>query len=106
MAPLTPNRSLILKAIPETVIMPDVHMKVDDRPLDTVSHDSVHRYFLLADDSCNMKQTDPPPKGMIVRTVINAFDPHMRDRMQGPDFQSVTSTYCSCLGDKTESFRC
>lgn len=71
MAPVS-NKSLIFKQVPEGLIRPNVDMVFEDRPLDI---------------------TTPPPKGMIVKTLRVGFDPHMRDRMKGPTFQSYVPGY-------------
>lgn len=68
----TSNKSLIYKQVPEGMIRPNVDMVFEDRPLDI---------------------TAPPPKGMIVKTLVVGFDPHMRDRMKGPTFQSYVPGY-------------
>lgn len=66
------NKSLIYKQAPEGMIRPDVDMVFETRPLDI---------------------TTPPPKGMIVKLLVAGFDPHMRDRMRGPTFESYVPGY-------------
>ncbi|ROV89765.1 hypothetical protein VSDG_08599 [Cytospora chrysosperma] len=69
---LISNKSLIYKKVPEGMIRPGVDMIFEDRPLDI---------------------TAPPPKGLIVKTLMVGFDPHMRDRMKGPTFKSYIPGY-------------
>jgi NADPH-dependent curcumin reductase CurA len=69
---LISNKSLIYKKVPEGMIRPGVDMIFEDRPLDL---------------------TAPPPKGLIVKTLMVGFDPHMRDRMKGPTFKSYIPGY-------------
>lgn len=72
MAPTIANKSLIFKSVPVDEIRENVDLVFEDRPVDI---------------------TTAPPKGMIVKTLINGFDPHMRDRMRGPTFQSYMPGY-------------
>lgn len=66
-----PNKTLVYKQPPEGMIRADVDMVFEDRPT------------TLA----------PPPRGMVVKTLVVGFDPHMRDRMRGPTFQSYVPGY-------------
>lgn len=66
-----PNKTLVYKRVPEGMIRPNVDMVIEDRPV------------ALA----------PPPRGMIVKTLVVGFDPHQRDRMKGPTFQSYVPGY-------------
>ncbi|ROW11960.1 hypothetical protein VPNG_05231 [Cytospora leucostoma] len=72
MAPAIANKSLIFKSVPVGEIRENVDLVFEDRPVDI---------------------TTAPPKGLIVKTLINGFDPHMRDRMRGPTFQSYMPGY-------------
>lgn len=66
-----PSKTLVYKRVPEGDIRPDVDMVMEDRPVSLT----------------------PPPRGMVVKTLIVGFDPHMRDRMRGPTFQSYVPGY-------------
>ncbi|KAG8163023.1 hypothetical protein KVR01_007501 [Diaporthe batatas] len=70
MAPVS-NKSLIFKRIPEGMITKDVDMALEDKPLELT----------------------PPPKGIVAKTLVLGFDPHMRDRMKGPTFESYVPGY-------------
>lgn len=70
MAPVS-NKSLIFKNIPQGMIKPNVDMALEDKPLELT----------------------PPPKGIVVKTLVLGFDPHMRDRMKGPTFESYVPGY-------------
>lgn len=70
MAPVS-NKSLIFKKIPEGMIKKDVDMALEDKPLELT----------------------PPPKGIVAKTLVLGFDPHMRDRMKGPTFESYVPGY-------------
>lgn len=70
MAPVS-NKSLIFKNIPQGMIKPNVDMALEDKPLELT----------------------PPPKGLVVKTLVLGFDPHMRDRMKGPTFESYVPGY-------------
>lgn len=70
MAPVS-NKSLIFKRIPEGLIKKDVDMALEDKPLELT----------------------PPPKGIVAKTLLLGFDPHMRDRMKGPTFESYIPGY-------------
>lgn len=70
MAPVS-NKSLIFKKIPEGMITKDVDMALEDKPLELT----------------------PPPKGIVAKTLVLGFDPHMRDRMKGPTFESYVPGY-------------
>lgn len=65
------NKTLVYKRVPEGMIRPDVDMVIEDRPLGLT----------------------PPPRGMVVKTLVVGFDPHQRDRMKGPTFQSYVPGY-------------
>lgn len=71
MAPIN-NKTLVYKQVPVGMIKPDVDMVFEDREVDL---------------------TTPPPKGMIVKTLVVGFDPHQRDRMKGPTFESYVPGY-------------
>lgn len=66
-----PNKTLVFKRVPEGSIRPDVDMVIEDRPV----------------------VLTPPPRGMVVKTLVVGFDPHQRDRMRGPTFQSYVPGY-------------
>lgn len=70
MAPVS-NKSLIFKSIPQGMIKANVDMALEDKPLELT----------------------PPPKGLVVKTLVLGFDPHMRDRMKGPTFESYVPGY-------------
>lgn len=65
------NKTLVYKQVPEGMIRPDVDMVIEDRPLGLT----------------------PPPRGLVVKTLVVGFDPHQRDRMKGPTFQSYVPGY-------------
>lgn len=67
-----PSKALVYKRVPEGDIRPDVDMIIEERPVSLAA---------------------PPPGGMIVKTLVVGFDPHMRDRMRGPTFQSYVPGY-------------
>lgn len=69
---LISNKTLVYKQVPEGMIKPNVDMVFEDRPIDL---------------------TAVPPKGMLVKTLVIGFDPHMRDRMKGPTFVSYVPGY-------------
>lgn len=66
-----PCKTLVYKRVPEGDIRPDVDMVVEERPVSLT----------------------PPPGGMVVKTLVIGFDPHMRDRMRGPTFKSYVPGY-------------
>lgn len=70
MAPVS-NKSLIYKSVPEGMIKANVNMALEDKPLELT----------------------PPPQGLVVKTLVLGFDPHMRDRMKGPTFESYVPGY-------------
>lgn len=70
MAPVS-NKTLMFKSIPEGMIKPNVDMALEDQPLELT----------------------PPPQGLVVKMLVLGFDPHMRDRMKGPTFQSYVPGY-------------
>lgn len=65
-------KTLIYKQPPVGMIKPDVDMVFEDREIDLIT---------------------PPPRGMIVKTLVVGFDPHQRDRMRGPTFESYVPGY-------------
>lgn len=65
------NKSLIFKSIPQGMIKANVDMALEDKPLEIT----------------------PTPKGIVVKTLVLGFDPHMRDRMKGPTFESYVPGY-------------
>lgn len=65
------SKTLVYKSVPEGMIKPDVDMVFEDREVSLT----------------------PPPKGMVVKLLTIGFDPHMRDRMKGPTFESYVSGY-------------
>lgn len=66
-----PSKTLVYKSIPEGDIRPNVDMVFEDAQV----------------------SLEPPPRGMVVKTLFVGFDPHMRDRMRGPSFQSYVPGY-------------
>lgn len=70
MAPVS-NKSLIFKSIPQGMMKANVDMALEDKPLELT----------------------PPPQGLVVKTLVLGFDPHMRDRMKGPTFESYVPGY-------------
>lgn len=71
MATTVSNKTLVYKQPPEGMIRANVDMVFEERPITLT----------------------PPPRGMVVKTLTIGFDPHMRDRMRGPDFQSYVPGY-------------
>lgn len=65
------SKTLVYKQVPVGAMKPNVDMKLEDREVSLT----------------------PPPRGMVVKTYTIGFDPHMRDRMKGPDFQSYVPGY-------------
>ncbi|KAI3393584.1 hypothetical protein diail_3933 [Diaporthe ilicicola] len=70
MAPVS-NKTLVFKSIPEGFIKANENMALEDKPLELT----------------------PPPKGIVIKTLVLGFDPHMRDRMKGPTFESYVPGY-------------
>ncbi|KUI67860.1 NADP-dependent alkenal double bond reductase P2 [Cytospora mali] len=66
------NKTLVYKQVPQGAMKQDVDMVFETQTLDI---------------------TKPPPKGLIVKTIVVGFDPHMRDRMRGPTFESYVPGY-------------
>ncbi|KAI1845928.1 hypothetical protein JX265_011176 [Neoarthrinium moseri] len=71
MAELVPNKTWVFKEIPTELPQLGVHTAIEDRPLSLV----------------------PPPGGVTVKLLEVGFDPHQRDRMRGPTFQSYVPGY-------------
>ncbi|PSR78131.1 hypothetical protein BD289DRAFT_377040 [Coniella lustricola] len=65
------SKTLMYKGVPEGTIRPNVDMAFADLEIELT----------------------PPPKGMVVKTLVVGFDPHMRDRMRGPTFESYVPGY-------------
>lgn len=65
------SKTLFFKKVPEGMIKPNVDMVLQDQTVPLT----------------------PPPKGMIVKTLVIGFDPHMRDRMRGPEVKSYVPGY-------------
>ncbi|KAH8668843.1 hypothetical protein BX600DRAFT_480814 [Xylariales sp. PMI_506] len=71
MAETLSNKSWIFKKVPTELPQLGVDTVFEDRPL----------------------TLDVPPGGIAVKTLVIGFDPHQRDRMRGPDFQSYVPGY-------------
>lgn len=65
------NKSWVFKQIPSELPELGVHTAFEDRPVSLT----------------------PPPGGMVVKILSAGLDPHQRDRMRGPDFQSYVPGY-------------
>lgn len=65
------SKTLVYKQVPEGAMKPNVDMILEDREVSLT----------------------PPPRGMVVKTYTIGFDPHMRDRMKGPTFESYVPGY-------------
>lgn len=65
------NKSWVYKQIPEGLPKLGLDTVFEDRPISLT----------------------PPPGGVIVKILVAGLDPHQRDRMRGPDFQSYVPGY-------------
>lgn len=71
MAETVHNKSWVFKQIPDELPELGVHTVFEDRPVSLT----------------------PPPGGVVVKLLAAGLDPHQRDRMRGPDFQSYVPGY-------------
>jgi NADPH-dependent curcumin reductase CurA len=71
MADTVSNKSWVFKKIPEGLPKLGEDTVYEDRPISLT----------------------PPPGGVVVKILTAGLDPHQRDRMRGPDFQSYVPGY-------------
>ncbi|KAK9416343.1 hypothetical protein SUNI508_01760 [Seiridium unicorne] len=71
MAETVHNNSWVFKKIPTELPELGVHTTFEDRPVSLT----------------------PPPGGVVVKLLVAGLDPHQRDRMRGPDFESYVPGY-------------